>query len=134
MAASKRQRMMTIVAASMATTSILLNLWGIPRYGIIGAAWATAVSYAIGLILTLFLTNIRDIGMAFWREFPIPLGIAILIGISAKWMGLNLWLACIWECIGFYSGLFLTRILKLSDIDRVIRLVFGKGENEGTSD
>jgi len=75
--ASNRQRMMTVLAASMAAASILLNSWWIPLYGIIGAAWATAVSYALGLIITLFLSKIRDIGVAFWREFPLPLGIAI---------------------------------------------------------
>jgi len=84
--ASNRQRMMTVLAASMAAASILLNSWWIPLYGIIGAAWATAVSYALGLIITLFLSKIRDIGVAFWREFPLPLGIAILVGISAKWL------------------------------------------------
>ncbi len=35
-------------------TNLALNIWWIPRYGIIGAAWASTVSYTISFMVALF--------------------------------------------------------------------------------
>lgn len=45
-----------------AVTNILLNLWLIPRYGPLGAAYATVVSYAAaGVFANLFSARTRDV-------------------------------------------------------------------------
>jgi PST family polysaccharide transporter len=40
---------------SAAIANVLLNLFFIPRYGIIGAAWATLISYFLTFVGTSFL-------------------------------------------------------------------------------
>jgi len=43
------------VMGGAALLNILLNLWWIPRFGLMGAAWATAASYAVALVLSIYL-------------------------------------------------------------------------------
>jgi len=38
-----------------AMANVLLNLWWIPLHGLVGAAWATVVSYGLALLLSIFL-------------------------------------------------------------------------------
>jgi O-antigen/teichoic acid export membrane protein len=49
-----RQRINVITQAAAATLNIVLNLWWIPRYGIVGAAWAGLVSYALEALMITF--------------------------------------------------------------------------------
>ena len=35
-------------------TNVVLNLLWIPRYGIVGAAWASTVSYSVSFLMALF--------------------------------------------------------------------------------
>ena len=41
--------------SAIVATNVVLNIWWIPRYGIAGAAWASTVSYGLGLVMMLFL-------------------------------------------------------------------------------
>ena len=40
---------------SAASSNLLFNLWWIPKFGVLGAAWATAVAYGVGLLLSICL-------------------------------------------------------------------------------
>jgi Na+-driven multidrug efflux pump len=40
-----------------ALINVVLNLWWIPQYGIVGAAWATLISYAYASFFFLFFAK-----------------------------------------------------------------------------
>jgi O-antigen/teichoic acid export membrane protein len=60
---TKRTKLYPIATGIAAVVSVLANLILIPRYGILGAAWANTCSYA-----TLAMTTV---GFS-WRVYPIP--------------------------------------------------------------
>jgi len=53
--------------------NIGLNLWLIPRYGLMGAVWSTVIAYAIGLAISLIIGR---------RYFPIPIPVKAFFQIS----------------------------------------------------
>ena len=56
-----------------AVTNVTLNLWMIPRYGILGAAWATVASYAISSYLALWIhPRTREIAILMTRAVFAP--------------------------------------------------------------
>jgi O-antigen/teichoic acid export membrane protein len=59
----KRARYYPIVTALAATTNIGANFVLIPRFGMMGAAWATVVSYAVMALMGLVFSQ---------RAYPIP--------------------------------------------------------------
>lgn len=126
--ASGRQRYGTLLAAGMAIFNLLINVWGIPRYGFVAAAWASAISYSLGLVLSVLIPPIRNIGTAFWRELFVPLCIAVGLAFCARWLNFSLGLAIAWEVAAFYAGLILTGELKLKDLERLRDLMFTRAE------
>jgi len=61
-----------------AATNLAANAVLIPRFGLIGAAWANAVSYATLAAFTVWLS---------WREFPIPYEWRRLAAVAAAGIG-----------------------------------------------
>ena len=53
--------------------NIVMNLWLIPTYGLMGAVWATVVSYALGLVLSFAVAR---------RHFPLPLPLTAIAQIA----------------------------------------------------
>lgn len=53
-----------------AILNILLNIWWIPRYGILGAAWATNVSYSLATLV--FLWFFRKESRLPWPDILLP--------------------------------------------------------------
>jgi O-antigen/teichoic acid export membrane protein len=51
----KKTRHLLIAMAIPAGMNILLNLILVPRFGLIGAAWATAASFGLGLVATILI-------------------------------------------------------------------------------
>lgn len=56
----KRPHWNTLVSAAMLVLNVALNLWWIPRWGIVGAAWATTAAYSLGMVITA--------GLALWES------------------------------------------------------------------
>ena len=52
---TKKTRIVAWMAATAALLNIMLNFWLIPKYGYMGAVYATVSSYTIGLILSIIL-------------------------------------------------------------------------------
>ncbi|MGH7028212.1 polysaccharide biosynthesis C-terminal domain-containing protein [Brevundimonas sp.] len=67
-----------------ALTNVALNLLLIPRVGVLGAAWATAASFAIGLIACILLG--RRI-----LPLPVPWNAFVRCGLAAGVMALAVW-------------------------------------------
>jgi O-antigen/teichoic acid export membrane protein len=69
------------VVSCAALVNLLLNLWWIPEFGLIGSAYATAVAYAVAMLLSW------RIGRSIMRlPFPLPSTAKILIATAG--MGL----------------------------------------------
>jgi len=70
----KKTAAIPYITGTAAIVNILLNLWLIPVYGMIGAALATAISYGIMLVLVLIISE---------RLFHIPYEICRILTVSA---------------------------------------------------
>lgn len=56
-----------------AVTNVMLNLWLIPRYAGVGAAWATVISYAVaGYVVSLFVSRMRDLFAVSTKSIFLP--------------------------------------------------------------
>lgn len=77
----KRTRLLLIAMAIPAGLNVVLNLLLVPRFGLMGAAWATAASFALGLLAT------QAIGR---RVVPLPVPVDSLIrcGVATGAMAL----------------------------------------------
>ncbi len=69
----KRTRLLLVAMAIPAGMNVVLNLLLVPRYGLMGAAWATAASFALGLIATQVIGR---------RVMPLPVPLDSLIRCS----------------------------------------------------
>ncbi|MDP6684820.1 MAG: oligosaccharide flippase family protein [Candidatus Marinimicrobia bacterium] len=72
--ATDKTRLIPLFRGIGAVSNIVLNLILIPRFGVMGAAWATAVSFGI-IALTIFLFNYSQYPIPFtFQSIIIPLG------------------------------------------------------------
>jgi O-antigen/teichoic acid export membrane protein len=90
---SKKTRYFPMITVAAAALNVGLNLFWIPRFGILGAAWSTVAGYALMAGLGFWLGN---------RHYPIPFegrrlakivlaaGISFALSMLAPW---NLWAA-----------------------------------------
>ena len=60
---TKRTKAYPVATGIAAATSVAANLLLVPRFGMLGAAWATAISYAVLAAVTCAFS---------WRAYPIP--------------------------------------------------------------
>jgi O-antigen/teichoic acid export membrane protein len=90
MIADGRQRIQLGLVLCSAIINIILNLALIPRFGILGAAVATLVSYNIGIPILMAIRSARHYIVPFFKALTIPAagGLAMILG--AKWHAGNL--------------------------------------------
>jgi O-antigen/teichoic acid export membrane protein len=90
----KRTRYYPLITAASATTNVIANLQLIPRAGIMGAAWATVLSYSVMAGLGVWLS---------YRLYPIPFETGRLsrVTLAALLTYLLSWLAptALWPAI-----------------------------------
>ncbi len=117
--AIRRKTWLVVVLTMMAAISnILLNVFLIPRYGAVGAAWSTLLAYALLALITLIVNQ---------RIYPIPFDInlfivALFVGMLLSWgctfliqAWSSFWSAVVQLCaFGLYGGC-LVLIGKLPD-------------------
>jgi O-antigen/teichoic acid export membrane protein len=77
LAVRNRMNQSGVVVTITAVLNLALNLWLVPRYGFMGAAWATFASYALQTALQTWV-NIRV-----WR---IPYEYGKLLALTVGWM------------------------------------------------
>lgn len=94
-----RKKMQGLIWVTMcaAITNVGLNLWLIPKYGLLGAAYATLGSFMIGMLVSWYLG--RKIFML--PSFPKELYKIILASLA---MGACLWLTLDWRGPMYLSG------------------------------
>jgi len=75
----------TIAAVAAAVTNVGFNLYLIPRYGLIGCAWATSLAYAASFLVMLTVTHRRFKLKHIWTIQSVLPVLATAIGVS--WSG-----------------------------------------------
>ncbi|MEX0890128.1 MAG: polysaccharide biosynthesis C-terminal domain-containing protein, partial [Balneolaceae bacterium] len=83
---SERTRMLPVITLGGAGITIVANLVLIPLWGMLGAAWATLLSYA-SMAISLYLYNQRgfEIPYRMKRAFSV-MGWAVLLVFLAPWI------------------------------------------------
>jgi O-antigen/teichoic acid export membrane protein len=74
----KRSRYYPIMTAAAVVTNLAINYALIPRFGMLGAAWATVISYAVMAVLGYVFSH---------RIYPIPFETGRLARVSAAALG-----------------------------------------------
>jgi polysaccharide transporter, PST family len=127
MIASRIQRLMPLPAFAGAACNILLNLVLIPRYGALGASWATIVSYCLAdIVLLLFLSEARPLVLPGLRVGALPFFIALLITLSLHYLGWSVWIKLAVSALCYTGGVLLTGTLTRSDLERLWTNVRGQ--------
>jgi len=107
-----------------AAVNIVLNLYAIPRWGAVGSAWATNISYTLAAIL-LFLAFRPTRSMA-WLGFRIlapPCLLAFFITAILKLFPLSGFVVFL-AALGLIGlGAWLLGIVRKSDLDQLVRLI-----------
>jgi PST family polysaccharide transporter len=106
------------VAGAIANT--LLNLALIPRYGALGASWATVISYSIaGIFFLLFIGGIRPLVVMGMRIAAWPFVLALGITVGLEYVHAAFWWKLLLAGAAFAGGAWLTGSLGKQDILRV---------------
>jgi polysaccharide transporter, PST family len=106
-----------------AIANFLLNLVLIPRYGALGAAWATVVSYCVANVLSmLFIKNVRAIVVSGMKVAAWPFVLAVGITYGLRLVPLAFWWKLPIAAISFTAGAWVTGSIKREDVDRLSRM------------
>jgi O-antigen/teichoic acid export membrane protein len=80
-----RKTKLLLVAMSVpALGNVMLNLFLIPRFGVVGAAWSTAISFGFGMVATMLLG--RKV-----IPLPVPWEPLVRCGAATAIMALVVW-------------------------------------------
>jgi O-antigen/teichoic acid export membrane protein len=77
----RRTGLMLVAMSVPATINVGLCLWLIPRFGVLGAVWATSASYGVGLVAAMALGR-------FAQPMPVPLAAIARTAAATAFMGL----------------------------------------------
>jgi len=66
---ARREAWLTGVSGTCLVINVVLNLWAIPRYGVMGAAWVTVVTEAINVVALMCV--VLAVRLAPWPRFPL---------------------------------------------------------------
>jgi len=126
----KKVKMLNSIWISMAVLNIVLNLWWIPRFGIMGAAYSTSLSFLLGaLIIILYSRSYFEI--IFKKEWAAKIIIAstlmgIIISLMTVAPGVYLFLAILAGVLIYGATLFLLKFHDESEL-LLFKKVFLKG-------
>ena len=123
--AKNLQKHILVPAVIGAVTNILLNLWAIPRYGALGASWATVASYAIGTMYFLCVRPVRPLVVPGIRAGFWPLMVALGVGYSLSVVAVHFWWKLVLGAILYVAGARLSGAIRKSDFEKLRTLMGG---------
>lgn len=121
------QRYLPLSTVVGAVINILLNLALIPRYGALGASWATVVSYCVaGMLMFLCIPATRRLCWTGFR-FVLPLFVcALVISVGTKVIPWPYWWKLGVASVAFPVCAWMAGILRLEEIQRALSLLRGR--------
>jgi PST family polysaccharide transporter len=126
MVARGLQRYLPLSTVVGAVTNILLNLVLIPRYGALGASWATVVSYSLaGMLMFLCFPATRRLCWTGFR-FAIPLFVcALVISVGTNGLPWAFWWKLAVAGAAFPVAAWMAGVLRSEEIQRTFSLLRG---------
>jgi O-antigen/teichoic acid export membrane protein len=120
MIARNQQSLLPWPTAVGAGINIGLNMFLIPRYGALGAAWATVISYTVGWMLFLLcLKRTRQL-IRQGLQFAVPaMTIALVSVFVGRGVGRNGWTKMTISLGLYCAGLWVTKLIHRSDVARL---------------
>jgi polysaccharide transporter, PST family len=118
------QRYLPLSTVLGAVTNLLLNLVLIPRYGALGASWATVVSYCLaGMFLYLCFPTTRPLAWTGFRfVFPL-LACTLIISAGTSALPWAFWWKIPLACLTYLAGAWIGGVIRRSDMDLALQLV-----------
>ncbi len=122
--AKNLQRYLPVSTVLGAVVNVGLNLVFIPRWGALGASWATVISYCLaGIFLFLGIRQTRAFAVQGLRiafpPFVLALGITVVLTIL-PWF---FWWKLLLAAVSFCGGAWLTGTVRRSELERVWGLI-----------
>ncbi len=120
------QRYLPVSTMAGAVTNIALNLVMIPRWGALGASWASVISYCIaGVFLFLAFPLTRGLAAQGLQIALRPFLLALAITVALGFLPLAFWWKLALAASTYSAGAWLTGMVKRSEIARAREFVLG---------
>ncbi len=119
-----KQKLNLAFIGSASVMNIILNLFLIPKYGILGASFATVVSYAWVCTLSLLLPSTYSYSLAGWAVMPKPIVASLVMAIYLYYTKNNLVISISGGILLFFSIMLLINGIQKQDIDIARQLLW----------
>ena len=117
------QKFIAYGAVAGAIANVLLNLFLIPRYGAMGASWATVISYSIaGMVFPMLIEKVRPV---IWLGLKIalrPFLLALAIELGLHYLTIAIPWKLLLATIAFAGGSLLTGAVRRRDVERLMEM------------
>ncbi len=113
--ASGKQIMDPVFTGASAFINVILNLFLIPRYGFIGAAIASLVSYPVGPVMGFFFKVTKPYSLSMFRHSLKPLVGAAIMGLCAFQFKDNIFISLVIAAVVYSLVIYLIRGINKSD-------------------
>ena len=121
------QKYLPFSAAAGAITNIAINLAVIPKYGALGASWATVASYCLaGIFFLLVFGELRPYVLMGLRISVIPFLLALGITFALKALAWPFWWKLLLAAAIYAAGARLLGVIRAQDIQFARQIVKGK--------
>ena len=125
------QRFIPYGAIAGAFVNIALNLVLIPRYGALGASWATVISYTVpGIFFLSLFSEVRPMVAIGLRMAVWPLALALAITFALGRLHLSFWWKFMIASLAYAIGSWLVGAIKPTDLNRFLD-IFRRGRANG---
>lgn len=126
--AANLQRYLPVATIAGALVNIGLNLIAIPRWGALGASWATVISYAVASIFVFLLFRpTRALTLQGVKIAIPPLLLALAITASLTIIPWVFWWKFSVATVAYLAGVCLTGTVRRSELDRAWNLIRNRG-------
>ena len=111
------QKYLPFAAGAGAISNIALNLMLIPRFGALGASWATVASYCIsGIFFLLAFSEVRPYVSLGLRVSLLPFALALAITFGLGLLPLAFWWKLLIAVIAYPAGAWALGVIRNQDI------------------
>jgi PST family polysaccharide transporter len=122
--AKRLQKYTAYGAVVGAAVNVLLNLVLIPRYGALGASWATVISYSVaGLFIPMLLRPVRPTILLGMKVAVRPFLLALAIVWGLQFIAVIFWWKLLFATIAFVGGGLVIGAVTSRDLERLLQML-----------